>query len=57
MILNFIQDEFKITHRRLWAILKAHQIQVRRKNTGFVFNIVENNVILKKYYKQYGVSF
>jgi len=56
MILNFIQDEFKISNRRLWAILKAHQIQVRRKNTWFIFSIDENKKILEKYYKQYGIS-
>jgi len=55
-IQRFIQDEFKISNRRLWSILKAHDIQVRRKNTGFVFSVQENKDTLEKYYKQYGIT-
>ena len=55
-IIRMIENEFKISNRRLGSILKAHQIQVRRKNTGFIFSVQENSKILEKYYKQYGVT-
>ncbi len=51
-----IDSEYKIFPRRLGAILKAHQIQWRRTNSWFVFDMSENKAVIEKYYRQYGIS-